>query len=99
MRLDTGGPYSTYPPKDPISFAAGDTNLYGYGLSDPVNQADPAGLGNVVAGVGGSLAAGPGMEGSLGVVANTRFASLSDFGFTGSGGLPFGVNVSGDAVP
>ncbi len=30
--------------KDPISFAGGDTNLYGYVLNDPVNIVDPAGL-------------------------------------------------------
>jgi RHS repeat-associated protein len=30
--------------KDPILFAGGDTNLYGYVLGDPVNFIDPAGL-------------------------------------------------------
>ena len=30
--------------KDPILFAGGDTNLYGYVLSDPVNGIDPYGL-------------------------------------------------------
>ena len=30
--------------KDPIGFAGGDTNLYGYVLSDPVNWSDPSGL-------------------------------------------------------
>ena len=30
--------------KDPIKFAGGDTNLYGYVLSDPVNSVDPLGL-------------------------------------------------------
>jgi RHS repeat-associated protein len=30
--------------KDPIRFAGGDTNLYGYVLSDPVNLSDPSGL-------------------------------------------------------
>ena len=30
--------------KDPIRFAGGDTNLYGYVLSDPVNFVDPLGL-------------------------------------------------------
>lgn len=29
---------------DPISFAGGDSNLYGYVLSDPVNLVDPSGL-------------------------------------------------------
>jgi len=30
--------------KDPVRFAGGDTNLYGYVLDDPVNLVDPAGL-------------------------------------------------------
>ena len=30
--------------KDPILFAGGDTNLYGYVMSDPVNFIDPTGL-------------------------------------------------------
>jgi len=30
--------------KDPILFAGGDTNLYGYVLTDPVNSTDPSGL-------------------------------------------------------
>jgi RHS repeat-associated protein len=30
--------------KDPIVFNGGDPNLYGYGLNDPVNRLDPAGL-------------------------------------------------------
>ena len=30
--------------KDPIDFAGGDTNLYGYVLGDPVNFVDPSGL-------------------------------------------------------
>jgi RHS repeat-associated protein len=30
--------------KDPIRFAGGDTNLYGYVLNDPINAKDPSGL-------------------------------------------------------
>lgn len=31
--------------KDPILFAGGDANLYGYSQSDPINKIDPSGLG------------------------------------------------------
>lgn len=34
--------------KDPILFAGGDTNLYGYPLQDPINNTDPTGLSSVV---------------------------------------------------
>jgi len=30
--------------KDPIGFAGGDTNLYGYVVGDPVNWVDPVGI-------------------------------------------------------
>lgn len=30
--------------QDPIGFAGGDTNLYGYVVNDPINLTDPAGL-------------------------------------------------------
>ena len=33
--------------KDPIGFGAGDTNLYGYVLNDPINKFDPSGLQDV----------------------------------------------------
>jgi len=35
--------------KDPIGFAGGDSNLYGYVLNDPVNFVDPSGEFFVVA--------------------------------------------------
>ncbi|MFP5459529.1 MAG: polymorphic toxin type 33 domain-containing protein, partial [Bacteriovoracia bacterium] len=46
--------------KDPILFAGGDANLYGYVLQDPVNLADPNGKSAIVAGLwGGFVACGP----------------------------------------
>ncbi len=43
--------------KDPIFFAGGDTDLYGYVLSDPVNFVDPTGeFGSIVGGaIGGAI--------------------------------------------
>ena len=40
--------------KDPILFQGGDTNLYGYVLSDPINFTDSLGLWSVSVGTGGS---------------------------------------------
>jgi RHS repeat-associated protein len=45
--------------KDPILFAGGDTNLYGYNINDPVNRIDPEGafgvFGAVVGGISGAI--------------------------------------------
>lgn len=44
--------------RDPLGFAGGDTNLYGYVLSDPINFVDPVGLyriSNVGGGGGGEI--------------------------------------------
>ena len=46
--------------KDPIFFAGGDTNLYGYVLNDPVNLVDPYGLAALYWGTG--VTAGLGVD-------------------------------------
>jgi len=51
--------------RDPIGFAGGDTNLYGYVFSDPINYFDPTGLVNqsvvnFLAGLGDALLLGQG---------------------------------------
>lgn len=58
-----------YLTKDPIGFAGGDTNLYGYVLNDPINFVDPSGqfailpaLGIVAAGTALGVAAHYGYE-------------------------------------
>lgn len=73
--------------KDPISFAGGDTNLYGYVLSDPVNWIDPSGLSwlddhteqiaSISAGIGDALLFGFGDE--------LREWTDETFGLSGSG--------------
>jgi len=47
--------------KDPIFFAGGDTDLYGYCLSDPINSFDQLGLAPWWAGIAGEAAAGTGL--------------------------------------
>jgi RHS repeat-associated protein len=44
--------------KDPILFAGGDTDLYGYCLNDPVNFIDPVGWLTIYGAVGSSVYAG-----------------------------------------
>jgi len=46
--------------KDPILFAGGDTNLYGYVVNDPVNLVDPAGFAVFGIGVNSSVASAGG---------------------------------------
>jgi RHS repeat-associated protein len=43
-RRDYDAAVGRWTSKDPVGFAGGDTNLYGYVVADPVNLADPAGL-------------------------------------------------------
>jgi RHS repeat-associated protein len=44
--------------KDPIGFAAGDTDLYGYCLNDPTNFSDPVGLAGFAIDAGGGYGTG-----------------------------------------
>jgi RHS repeat-associated protein len=68
--------------KDPILFAGGDTDLYGYCLTDPVNAIDPAGLINWGAVVkGGFAVVGGGVTVGLGALASSS-------GVGALGGLP-----------
>lgn len=74
--------------KDPILFAGGDTNLYGYVLNDPINFIDPTGLWGFGIIGGGSVEAGVGIigAGATGSVGGGVF-----------GGGSQGVNVGGFA--
>jgi len=61
--------------KDPIGFAGGDTDLYGYCLNDPVNMVDPLGLINWRAVGKGALATfGGGVSVVTGALASTTGA-------------------------
>ena len=72
--------------KDPIRFAGGDPNLYGYVLNDPVNLVDPLGLfclsestiNIIAAGVGGA-AAGAFSGTLLGVLAGAAIGAGAEF--------------------
>jgi uncharacterized protein RhaS with RHS repeats len=55
--------------KDPILFAGGDTNLYGYVLNDPVNSIDPEGLYALCDGVRCSFDGSRPVGGSIGGIA------------------------------
>jgi RHS repeat-associated protein len=57
--------------KDPILFAGGDTDLFGYCLGDPVNWVDPDGLNPTVGGavIGGAIGGPPGA--AVGAVVGT----------------------------
>ena len=60
--------------KDPILFAGGDTNLYGYVMQDPVNFVDPMGLARCTFG-----------GGALSCTSNNGMRSISLNAFTGAG--------------
>ncbi len=80
--------------KDPIRFDGGDTNLYGYVVSDPVNFIDPSGLvawGQVDGGVL-QFGLGSGLVG-LGISTGTAIAAGS-----GSLATPVGYVVGGGIV-
>ena len=66
--------------KDPIRFAGGSANLYGYVLNDPINSIDPSGLENLIT---QQLAQAPGCAG-----AHSRFLMAWRTAETKAGGAP-----------
>ncbi len=78
--------------KDPILFGGGDTNLYGYSLSDPINKLDPHGLDWIYSQSTGAIyqtgangeaipsTGGQGYSGAPGHVNNSASQSLGDLG-------------------
>jgi RHS repeat-associated protein len=81
--------------KDPILFTGGDTDLYGYCLSDPINSTDLEGkfgipgaiLGGVVGGIFGGLGAYIGGSDATGIIAGIAAGAL---GGAVGGGLGLG---------
>lgn len=76
--------------KDPIKFAGGDSNLYGYVLSDPVNFIDPNGMIVPVyaaaVGVGAIIGAVSGFTGALVQGASAGDVALAAFSGAIAGG-------------
>jgi RHS repeat-associated protein len=66
--------------KDPIFFAGGDTDLFGYCLGDPVNWVDPDGLNPTVGGavIGGAIGGPPGavVGAAVGTIAGAAIGQL-----------------------
>ena len=54
--------------RDPIGFAGGDTNLYGYVLGDPINWVDDTGLSSVAHGARTGAQVGGALGGPAGAV-------------------------------
>jgi RHS repeat-associated protein len=84
--------------KDPIFFAGGDTDLYGYVLNDPVNAVDPDGLWTFQIGLGFNAGAILGSSKSGGIIfgknSETRKWQFGVYGTLGAG-LQAGAGASG----
>ncbi|WP_218915034.1 RHS repeat-associated core domain-containing protein [Desulfurivibrio alkaliphilus] len=75
--------------KDPILFAGGDTNLYGYVLNDPINWIDPEGLWYIDLNLTGSARGSLGPGGTIGLQIGASGINFY-YGF----GLGMGAGVS-----
>lgn len=92
--------------KDPIRFAAGDTNLYGYVMNDPVNLIDPDGkcpmcFGAVVGGIAAGVAtyvmnpnASPSTIATAVAVGAVAGAASGGISASSSLGVIFGANAA-----
>lgn len=89
--------------KDPILFAGGDTNLYGYVQNDPVNWTDPTGLKvfyfnfNFSWGAANNLASSQGSFNSISLGVGFDTDSLSSFFYSAGGKGSTGIGAFGGA--
>lgn len=85
--------------KDPIFFAGGDTDLYGYVLNDPVNAIDPYGLWTFQFGLGLNAGAGIGTTKSFGfAISRSSKTGKWQFGFYEVLGTGLHLGATGDMV-
>jgi RHS repeat-associated protein len=75
--------------KDPILFAGGDTNLYGYCVNDPVNWVDLKGLWGIAIDGGGGIGTGWGKDDPTSFGRNV--GSGFDIGINSNGGIEGGA--------
>jgi RHS repeat-associated protein len=84
--------------KDPILFSGGDTDLYGYGLNDPINAVDPDGLWTFQIGLGFNVGGILGSSKSGGIIFGRNSETGKwQFGLYGTlgAGLQAGAGASG----
>jgi RHS repeat-associated protein len=88
-KRDYDAPTGRWTVKDPIGFAGGDSNMYAYVMSDPVNRIDPLGLWAVGFTLNGAAESGGGLAGAIAVVlTSSGEAGIQlTYGLTGGVGL------------
>jgi RHS repeat-associated protein len=88
--------------KDPIGFAGGDTDLYGYVANNPVNYIDPYGLTGLEAAIGGAGAYAAGGSALAGAAAGVATAGVGIGAYALTSwaieGTPLGEGAIGDWV-
>ena len=86
--------------KDPILFAGGDTDLYGYCLNNPVNLVDPTGefINLGAAGVGAAIGAAVGAVNALFNHGDVFKGALTGAAVGSLAGLSFGTSIIANSI-
>jgi RHS repeat-associated protein len=86
--------------KDPIFFAGGDTDLYGYVLNDPINLVDPTGefINLGAAGVGAAIGAAVGAVNALFNHGDVFKSALTGATIGSLAGLSFGTSIIANSI-